>query len=89
MPKVVLIIFALIITVTFGYLAGSFSKGFDLNLCYSNVLSNIEIDIKHAVETKEISDLLEIKNKLKLLPNHGYESNCEEINRMYIPAKDI
>lgn len=71
------------ITVILGYIVGSFSTSFDLNLCYSNILSNIEKDIEVSVESQDKNDLLKIKKKLKLLPNYGYETNCEEINRIY------
>ena len=87
MKKNILVLLAIFTLYSLGYLTGSFSKEFDLNLCYSNILSNIQKDVNYAVKTKDINDILKIEKKLKLLPNRGYESNCEEISKFYTLVK--
>jgi len=71
---------SIILIIAVAFLMGRFTAHFDDNLCYSNLLKQITLKLKHS-NTKEIYLLQE---KLQTLPLHGYESDCDEIHNAFL-----
>ncbi|MEW5248289.1 hypothetical protein [Microbulbifer discodermiae] len=58
---------------------GVFSASFNTNLCYSEVILLIEEELDYAIKTRNQEDVLAVKDMLRSLPRHGYESDCSAI----------
>ena len=61
------------------YWFGVFSTSFNTNMCYSEVIREIQRAAKFAAESNESTASEKFQSKLSALPLHGYESDCVEI----------
>jgi len=68
----------IIMIIILSFLAGSFTTSFKLNLCYSELISNIR---------KDNSRDINLDIKIQSLPLSGYETNCNKVLEQYKQQK--
>jgi hypothetical protein len=80
--KKCLLFMTLILTISvFPFYIGYFSSWFNANICYSSALSNITSAYGKISWSSDPNRRIEFENFLKGIPNHGYESDCSEIEK--------
>ena len=57
----------------FFYWLGAFSEQFGAGLCYSSAIDNIATAVGETDNPKSLAE------KIRALPLHGYETNCEDV----------
>ena len=75
----VIVSISIIFIIAISFFMGRFTAHFNDNLCYSDLLNTITLELEHS-DAKEI-DILQ--QKLHALPLYGYESNCNEIHNTF------
>lgn len=70
---------ALVLPCAIAFCAGVFSTSFNTNMCYSEVLSMLSKQARLASASGKRADMETYAARIESLPNHGYESDCEEI----------
>lgn len=68
------------------FYAGVFSNSFSQNICYSEVLSKLGSDAELVAHSENKEHFKNWAKFINQLPNHGYESDCQEILR-YLGSK--
>ena len=68
------------------FYAGVFSNSFSQNMCYSEVLSKLGSDAELVAHSENKETFKNWERFINKLPNHGYESDCQEILK-YLDSK--
>jgi len=61
------------------YWFGAFSTPFNINMCYSEVIREIQKGAMFAASSSDDDAVSQFQSKLNVLPVRGYESDCKEI----------
>ena len=70
---------SIIFIIAISFFMGKFTAHFDDNLCYGDLLNSITLELEHS----NTENIYLLQEKLKALPLHGYESDCDEIHNAF------
>jgi len=84
--SLVIIGFCLLLVVTYWWAV--FSTSFNINMCYSGVISFVSQEAQAVATSKDENRTAVFKSMLQGLPLHGYETDCNEVDEAIAKYKN-
>ena len=70
---------AILAIASLAFYAGVLSTSFNSNMCYAAVIDKLATQAQAAAATQDPAAMARYAGKLRSLPLHGYESDCDAI----------
>lgn len=77
--KIILILITAVSFIVVAFYMGHMFASFDVNMCYSEILADLDRKVDAASKSGDQTKVLKIHKFLQSLPLRGYESDCTEI----------